>query len=70
VRAWTGKDKGKGKGNDNRREVEAMLLGRDGDGSALSAEEVVGNVYTTLAAAMQSGSRTPAGAVPVLAETI
>jgi len=28
------------------------------------------NVYATLASAMQSGSGTPAGAVPVLAETI
>jgi hypothetical protein len=28
------------------------------------------NVYTTLASAMQSGSRTPAEAVAVLAETI
>ena len=28
------------------------------------------NVYATLASAMQSGAETPAGAVPVLAETM
>ena len=41
-----------------------------GDAFTRDVEAAWSNVYASLASAMQSGSRTPAGAVAVLAETI
>jgi cytochrome P450 len=46
--------------------LEAMLLGRDGDGSALSAEEVVGNVYTTLVASQDTTANSLAWTIYLL----
>lgn len=52
---------------------QALLwtLGRGlGDAFTPDVEAAWSNVYATLASAMQSGSKTPAGALAVLAETI
>jgi cytochrome P450 len=43
-----------------------MLLGRDGDGSALSAEEVVGNVYTMLVASQDTTANSLAWTIYLL----
>jgi len=46
--------------------LEAMLLGRDGDGSALSAEEVAGNVYTMLVASQDTTANSLAWTIYLL----